>query len=221
MIADLRSFLLKARSERGDQLLLHHILIDQFIINWLHVTGLVLWILLAPCMIFYNSTPSMYLFLFGACSEKRHKNNVFQIIQMIHYTNLLTLASEIMICCMGITDCIFSCNILHLFSLLRLITYLLNSICPCRFNIPDRTFVTSNREHRADDGRIYLPSDVVYGGATCLNNCVTVIMKWTISMHWTVIVSDDIFYKMSIISIDNKVYISDFFSICGLIEKND
>lgn len=42
-------------------------------------------------------------------------------------------------------------------------------------NIPDRTLVTSNWVHRADDGRIYLPCDVMYGGATCLNDWVTVI----------------------------------------------
>lgn len=95
VIEDPRSFWLKVLSERGDPIPLHHKLIDQFIINWMHVTGPVFSIPLAPCMIFYNSTPSMYLFLLGACSEKLHKNNVFQIIQMIHYTNLLTFASEI------------------------------------------------------------------------------------------------------------------------------
>lgn len=42
-------------------------------------------------------------------------------------------------------------------------------------NLPDRTPVTSNRVHRADDGRIYLPCDFMYGDATCLNDCVTFI----------------------------------------------
>lgn len=107
VIEDPRSFWLKVLSERGDPIPLHHKLIDQFIINWMHVTGPVFSIPLAPCMIFYNSTPSVYLFLLGACSEKLHKNNVFQIL----HQPANVCFGNIMICCMDFTDCIFSCEL--------------------------------------------------------------------------------------------------------------
>lgn len=83
-------------------------------------------------------------------------------------------------------------------------------------NIPDRTPVTSNRVHRADDDRIYLPCDFMYGDATCLNDCVTFIKYiWTICVQvhlilkiklFSYIVSDVILCNVFIMYIDLIIY---------------